>query len=677
MPRPLCINGCGKLRQFGRDYAGKWYRHCCRSCATDWPDLEKHDDNCEGARKPGVKHSERTGAESPKEWLDSLLQIDARMREHSNAIFDLGVGRLSDPGDCSSLPLTLELLGDLVRHELMKPVQRVLQMPSDENVKKWRANFDRAGTGRIGRENFRRMCKVYMNDIRKDWFPEPVPTSTRVFVRKNEANLRSIYEFCNEQPMGRGSWGTVSKVTHKTSGEQRVCKSTNFPRPENRSLQLKEVENLAQLDHPYVLKIFEYFEEENGIYLITELCKGGDLDSTIFARAKNGQFSPERDICEIMRQSLSAVAYLHNKQILHKDLKPANLMFMNVDDLTIKVIDFGLSEMHVKDVAKSGGGTLLYSAPESFYSRLELKSDIWSMGVIFYNIVAGNFPFCARWDPSLRQDANYNKLWTQQTIELICKHDMSRNVRMDQVSAPCFDLLQKMMTKDPRARPSAKECLEHEWFTKVYKQRLTCPVATGQRLYSYTHMSKMKQALFFLVATLSPTTNSLSDLRQIFTHCDKEHRGTVAPKKLENMLRAADVPPLDASRVVHALDLTGIKEISWTEFLAGESCAEILEQPNKIRAAFQAMARVGDCAAAASGLTQADVVETFAGKEAQKEVREKWQEVVAREWSEQGWGKEALTEDKLVQYMKKEGLARLPGHQLHAVCADVAPDSRA
>jgi calcium-dependent protein kinase len=102
---------------------------------------------------------------------------------------------------------------------------------------------------------------------------------------------------------------------------------------------LNEIDILKQLDHPHIVKLYEFYQDKLHFYLITEYIEGGEL----FDRITKVKCFTEKDAAKIMKQLLSAVVYCHNKKIVHRDLKPENLLLEYKDSDNIKVIDFGTS----------------------------------------------------------------------------------------------------------------------------------------------------------------------------------------------------------------------------------------------------------------------------------------------------------------------------------------------
>ena len=153
--------------------------------------------------------------------------------------------------------------------------------------------------------------------------------------------LENTYEI--QDTLGQGAYGAVKKVIHKGLNEERALKILKKSNLESVKDFLNEIEMLKTIDHPNVLKYYEYFEDKNYYYIITEYCSGGEIMNYI----KDRKGISEDAAAIIMKQLLSAVAYCHQKGIVHRDLKAANLLFKHEvtsdSEMMIKVIDFGIS----------------------------------------------------------------------------------------------------------------------------------------------------------------------------------------------------------------------------------------------------------------------------------------------------------------------------------------------
>ena len=151
-----------------------------------------------------------------------------------------------------------------------------------------------------------------------------------------------------------------------------------------------EVQILLTLDHPNIVKYYETYDDVNYLYLLMELCPGGELfdNSQIFKKA--GQKYTEMDAANITSKCLEALQHCHMLGIIHRDIKPENIMFGK--DGEIRLVDFGLAkESSVK--MKTFAGTPYFMAPEVLSHNYGFKCDIWSMGCVLYMLVTGKLPF--------------------------------------------------------------------------------------------------------------------------------------------------------------------------------------------------------------------------------------------------------------------------------------------
>ena len=193
--------------------------------------------------------------------------------------------------------------------------------------------------------------------------------------------------------LGSGAFGEVRVCVHRDSGAQRavkVLRKSHMDEDEKKML-FNEINNLKDLDHPNILKMYEFFEDEKRYYIVTDICKGGELFDEIVAR---GKFS-EQDASMLIKQVLSCVNYCHTNHIVHRDLKPENILLeQNKEFDQIKIIDFGTSLVFDENKKLDEKlGTPYYIAPEVLAKNYGPKCDIWSCGVIAYITLSGIPPF--------------------------------------------------------------------------------------------------------------------------------------------------------------------------------------------------------------------------------------------------------------------------------------------
>lgn len=209
------------------------------------------------------------------------------------------------------------------------------------------------------------------------------------FITQNEGKFRDNYQI--GQMLGQGAFGEVRKCIHRKTKVIRAVKLIRkdaMTAEEEQSFK-DEIAILSKLDHPNILKLYEVFTDDKRYYLVTELCKGGELFDEILNK---GYFS-EKEAALIIQQILQAVSYCHNLKIVHRDLKPENVLIDKEQGNCIKIIDFGTSIKHNDQVLTNTHGTSYYIAPEVLLKKYNEKCDVWSIGVILYILLSGKPPF--------------------------------------------------------------------------------------------------------------------------------------------------------------------------------------------------------------------------------------------------------------------------------------------
>merc|ERR1719238_1047777 len=187
--------------------------------------------------------------------------------------------------------------------------------------------------------------------------------------------------------MGEGSYGTVSKGTNKATKQLRAVKSIAKAKVKDPDRFKQEIAIMKMMDHPNIIKLYETFEDHRNIYLVMELCAGGELFDRII---ECGHFT-EVQVAILMQQIIRAIYYMHENKVCHRDLKPENFLFMTKDPIDknlLKIIDFGLScKFETGLVLSTKAGTPYYVAPEVLSGKYDHLSDMWSVGVIMYVIL--------------------------------------------------------------------------------------------------------------------------------------------------------------------------------------------------------------------------------------------------------------------------------------------------
>ena len=158
---------------------------------------------------------------------------------------------------------------------------------------------------------------------------------------------------------------------HLTVAIKTIKKSSTLIKAD---LLLREIDILKSIDHPNIIKFYEYFEDLDNIYIVMEYCSGGEL----FDRILESKGLSELDASKYMKKLLAAVNHLHLSGICHRDLKPQNFLFENdLPDAELKLIDFGLSnKFSLSKQMSTFVGTPYYLAPEILNGSYDIKCDL-------------------------------------------------------------------------------------------------------------------------------------------------------------------------------------------------------------------------------------------------------------------------------------------------------------
>lgn len=206
----------------------------------------------------------------------------------------------------------------------------------------------------------------------------------------------------------------------------------------------------VSMGHQNILTLVDYFETMNNLYLVTDLALGGELFDRI---CRKGSYY-ESDAADLIRATLSAVAYLHDHGIVHRDLKPENLLFRTPEDnADLLIADFGLSRIMDEEqfhVLTTTCGTPGYMAPEIFKKTGHGKPvDLWALGVITYFLLCGYTPF--------DRDSDFEEM---QAI-LNADYSFTPLEYWRGVSDAAKDFIRRCLTIDPAKRMTAHEALQH------------------------------------------------------------------------------------------------------------------------------------------------------------------------------------------------------------------------
>jgi calcium-dependent protein kinase len=355
------------------------------------------------------------------------------------------------------------------------------------------------------------------NEIDKE---ENLLINNKILIQKSEGSPLDKYKII--RLIAEGSNGKVYLVQNKDVKVQRVMKEVKNFKPNEIE---KEVGFLSSMDHPNILKIFEYFYADGRIYLILDYCKEGDLLEIIRTR----RLFKEKEASFIIYQVLLALNYCHSRKLIHRDLKPENIMVTSVEpngQYLIKLIDFDnamVTNQNVKGII----GSYSYASPEAIDGEYNDKSDVWSVGVLLFLLLSGTLPF--------------NGKSEQETIKLILECELVFDpMYWGDVSQNAQDLIKKMLAQKHSKRISALEALNHPWLDS-FNMKETWEHIKPERirnfmnnLKGYKSTYKIEQLILMIIVHNLPHTEEIKELEKIFKKLDVNKDGKLNKQELLN-----------------------------------------------------------------------------------------------------------------------------------------------
>lgn len=373
--------------------------------------------------------------------------------------------------------------------------------------------------------------------------------------------FKSKYEVGDE--VGRGHFGYTCMATAKKGemkGQQVAvkvipkAKMTTAIAVEDVRREVKILQSLT--GHNNLVQFHDAFEDVDNVYIVMELCEGGELLDRILARG--GKYS-EDDAKAVLVQILNVVAFCHLQGVVHRDLKPENFLFTSKDENSLlKAIDFGLSEFVKPDERLNDiVGSAYYVAPEVLHRCYGTEADVWSIGVIAYILLCGSRPFWARTESGI--------------FRAVLKADPGFDeAPWPSLSSEARDFVKRLLNKDPRKRMTAAQALSHPWIRNYNGFKVPLDILIFRLMKAYMRSSSLrKAALRALSKTL--TVDELHYLKEQYALLEPNKNGTITLENVKKALLKTSTNAMKESRVpefLASLNALQYRRMDFEEFCA-------------------------------------------------------------------------------------------------------------
>ena len=297
---------------------------------------------------------------------------------------------------------------------------------------------------------FKEKAKKYFSEKLED-------LNTFILNIKNSIGYSQLTDYYQiVQEIGKGKFALVKLGINKKTNQKvaiKIIKKSSLVTNKDEELIRTEIDILKLCHHPNIIQLYDHFENNEYIFIVTEYIKGGTLND--YLKKFRFKFS-ENHIAHIAYQIGKGLNYLHQYGIVHRDLKPENIMITEFNNNGIvKIMDFGLSKIvGPKDSLNEGYGSLSYCAPEILLRTPYNKEvDVWSLGVIIYYMLTGKNPFRGKTQHQVAKKIAFGEIdyneddWENKSFTVI-------------------NLIQKMLEKNPNKRIKIEDFLKDLWFKK-------------------------------------------------------------------------------------------------------------------------------------------------------------------------------------------------------------------
>ncbi|KAG5187758.1 hypothetical protein JKP88DRAFT_267783 [Tribonema minus] len=323
-----------------------------------------------------------------------------------------------------------------------------------------------------------------------------------------------------------GGFGKVQIVTRKATGKDFALKTVELDRVRDKKsfdFFMKEVDIMKNLDHPNIVRLQEVFHTPDYLFLVMDLCTGGNL-------LQSYKFKTERAAADIVRNIVNAIRYCHDRGIAHRDLKLDNIVYEhNGPDAEVKLVDFGLSCHYTEaQLEHDVVGTWIYMAPEVIGgSHFPTACDMWSIGVIAYLLLCGYPPFSGETRDKLKWQIRHG---TYKFHDSAWRH----------ITPLAKSFITRLLVRNPQERMTAAEAQHHPWISTCAKELADAPLSAevAANILKFQNAKLLKKLALKTVAR-AMEDDQVRELEREFAKADSQNAGVITMADLKVLLKRA------------------------------------------------------------------------------------------------------------------------------------------
>ena len=371
------------------------------------------------------------------------------------------------------------------------------------------------------------------------------------------------------------TFGEIYEVKNKKTQELFVCKQISKSKIVDIEKFNLDIAATLKMDHPSVAKLHDAYEDTRHIYLIYSKCYGQTLFDLLIQKIGNGEEYSEKFVASLFKQMIAAIAHCHSFGVSHKDIRPENFKFLSSEDTaSLQLLDIGVSKIfgEFKGVAKrlgfgdneKGGKNNYHPAsktyiplfvpPELLQGVYDDKSDVWSVGVILYIMIAGYSPI---------KGETTAEMFKQISRKKVNFHDQIWKSVSDEIK----DLLKHMLC-DISNRYTAQQVLDHDWVKNC------APNGSNESIknFDFDSFKKLSANYLFKKTIINILSSKLKEeemtqVKKLFDEVKGEDE-TITLTQLKDSFSKLQLDETSASNVFSSMDMDGNGKIDFYEFLS-------------------------------------------------------------------------------------------------------------